>query len=220
VSTRAEQSEAAERAAERAWWLRALLVFQSPQPVFAALRDESREDVSARSEPLTAIVFLAAVAAVLWTPTTGRLMDDPAIDAIVVPVLAIFTGGIYAVFGYFAGGGAVYLGTRAAGSLGSYRRARHLFGFALAPLALSLLLLWPVRLALYRGDSFRSGGGDAVTGDRVFDALQTVFALWSLGLVVVGVRAVHGWGWVRALAAVALAASAVAALVAAVVLLR
>jgi hypothetical protein len=203
----------AQPSRERAWWLRSLLVLQSPTPVFAALRETDEDDVNARAEPLTAIVFLAAVAAVLSTPTVGRLLDNAAIDGYVVPVLVIFTGGMHAVVGYFLLGYALYLGARPFGSLGSYRRARHVLGFAAAPLALSLFVLWPVRLALYGSDSFRSGGSDSPTGDHVFDALQLAFALWSLALLVVGVRAVHGWSWPRAAAGVALSAVTLAALV-------
>jgi hypothetical protein len=200
--------------AERAWWRRTLAVLTAPRRVFAALVDEAPDDLEARQEPLTAVVFLAAIAAVLATPVTGRLLDDVVIDGILIPVLAVFTGGIYAVFGYFVLGGAVYLGARAAGSQGSYRRSRHIFGFSLVPLALSLLVLWPIRLALYGSDSFRSGGSDSPTGDRIFDVLQLGFALWTVALLVVGVRTVERWGWGRALAAVTAAMAVVAALVA------
>jgi hypothetical protein len=200
--------------AERAWWRRTLAVLTAPRRVFAALDDEAPDDLEARQEPLTAVVFLAAIAAVLATPVTGRLLDDVVIDGILIPVLAVFTGGIYAVFGYFVLGGAVYLGARAAGSQGSYRRSRHIFGFSLVPLALSLLVLWPIRLALYGSDSFRSGGSDSPTGDRIFDVLQLGFALWTVALLVVGVRTVERWGWGRALAAVTAAMAVVAALVA------
>jgi hypothetical protein len=180
-----------------------------------AIRDDDvQEDIEARQEPLTAVLFLAAIAAVLATPTTGRLLDDPVLDRLVIPVLAVFTGGIYAAFGYFILGGAAYLGARAAGSFGTYRRARHILGFSLVPLALSLLVLWPVRLALYGGDSFRSGGADSPTGDRVFDVLQLGFALWSVALIVVGFRIVERWSWGRSLAALAAAIAVVAALVA------
>jgi hypothetical protein len=200
--------------AERAWWRRTLAVLTAPRRVFAALDDEAPDDLEARQEPLTAVVFLAAIAAVLATPVTGRLLDDVVIDGILIPVLAVFTGGIYAVFGYFVLGGAVYLGARAAGSQGSYRRSRHIFGFSLVPLALSLLVLWPIRLALYGSDSFRSGGSDSPTGDRIFDVLQLGFALWTVALLVVGLRTVERWGWGRALAAVTAAVAVVAALVA------
>jgi hypothetical protein len=199
---------------ERAWWRRTAALLAHPTPVFAALSDDSQDDLDARQEPLTAVVFLAAIAAVLATPTTGRLLDDPAIDGLLVPVLAIFTGGIYAAFGYFVLGGAVYLGARAAGSTAGYRRARHIFGFALVPLALSLLVLWPVRLALYGGDSFRSGGSDAPGGDRVFGVLQLGFAAWTLVLLVLGLRVVERWSWGRALAGVTAALAVTAAVVA------
>jgi hypothetical protein len=199
---------------DRAWWRRTPAVLTAPRRVFAALVDDTEDDLDARQEPLTAVVFLAAIAAVLSTPATGRLLDDPVIDGILIPVLAVFTGGIYAVFGYFVLGAAVYLGARAAGSQGSYRRGRHIFGFSLVPLALSLLVLWPIRLALYGSDSFRSGGSDAPTGDRIFDVLQIGFALWTVALLLVGLRTVERWGWGRSLAAVTAALAVVAALVA------
>jgi hypothetical protein len=209
-----QAQEDAAAAADRAWWRRTLAVLTAPRNVFAALVEETEDDLDARQEPLTAIVFLAAIAAVLSTPATGRLLDDPVIDTILIPVLAVFTGGIYAVFGYFVLGGAVYLGARAAGSPGTYRRGRHIFGFSLVPLALSLLVLWPVRLALYGSDSFRSGGSDAPTGDRIFDVLQIGFALWTIALLLVGLRTVESWGWGRSLAALTAALAVVVALVA------
>ena len=200
--------------ADRAWWRRTPAVLTEPRRVFAALADDTEDDLDARQEPLTAIVFLAAIAAVLSTPATGRLLDDPVIDGILIPVLAVFTGGFYAAFGYFVLGAAVYLGARAAGSRGSYRRGRHIFGFSLVPLALSLIVLWPVRLALYGSDSFRSGGSDAPAGDRIFDVLQIGFVLWTVVLLLVGLRTVERWGWGRSFAAVTAALAVVAALVA------
>ncbi len=44
-------------------------------------------------------------------------------------------------------------------------------------------------------------------------ALQLAFAAWSLVLLVIGVRVVHGWSWPRSLAAVVGAAALLAAIV-------
>lgn len=203
-------------AAERAWLLRALLVLQSPRPVFAALADDSGRAVRARQEPVTAIVGLAGIAGVLWTPVAGRLLDDPGVDDLLVAVWAFIGGGLYGIFGYWLGGAALFLGLRAVGGSGSYRRARHLFAFALAPVALSLLVVWPLRLAAFGGDLFRSGGDDRGAGDGVFVALELGFVAWSAALLVVGTRAVHGWSWNRTLEGVALAAAAPVLIVVAV----
>jgi hypothetical protein len=191
---------------ERLWWLRALLVLQAPRPVFAALRDDSDDAAEARQEPLVAIVFLAGMAGVLATSIAGRLLDDPAFDGLVVLVWTIVGGGFYGLAAYFLVGALLYFGASLLGSLGSYRRARHLLGFAAVPIALSLVV-WPVRLALYGLDSFRSGGSDAGTGGDVFTALDAGFVAWSLVLLGIGVRTVHGWSWPRTLAATALPAA-------------
>jgi hypothetical protein len=76
--------------------------------------------------------------------------------------------------------------------------------FAAVPVALSLIA-WPVKLALYGEDSFRSGGSDSGRGAHVFTALTIAFVVWAAVLLVVGVRSVHGWSWARAVAACALA---------------
>jgi hypothetical protein len=201
---------------ERAWLLRALMVLQSPRAVFAALRDDSDEAARARQEPVTAIVGLAGIASVLWTPVAGRLLDNPEIDELVVAVWAFISGGIYGVFSYFAGGALLFAGLRSAGSAGSFRRARHLFAFALAPVALSLLVVWPLRLAVFGSDVFRTGGDDGGSGDRLFVGLGLSFAGWSAVLLVVGTQAVHGWPWRRALEGVGIAAALAAVLALAV----
>ena len=46
---------------------------------------------------------------------------------------------------------------------------------------------------------------------RVFDALELGFAAWSAVLLLVGVRAVHGWTWLRSLGALGLVALFLAA---------
>lgn len=188
----------------RDWWLRALLVLQRPRPVFAALRDDTKESVSDRAEPVLAIVLLAGIAAVLSTKTASQLLDDGSYDGLLVAVWAFLAGGVYGVFGYFTFGALLHGGVKALGSQGSYRRSRHVLAFAAAPIALSLVL-WPVKLAVYGEALFRTGGSDHGAGIRVFDVLELVFLLWAAALLVTGVRAVHGWTWGRAGAACALA---------------
>jgi hypothetical protein len=184
--------------------LRVPAVLLGPRAVFVALRDGSQEQVDARQEPVLALVYLAGIAAVLSTSTAGRLFDDPEYDRLLVAVWAVVAGGLYAFAGYWLIGGALYLGARGLGGLGDYRRGRHVLAFALAPLALSLLVLWPVELAAFGGDLFRRGGSDEGTAGTVFDVLELAFALWSAALLLVGVRAVHGWSWSRSLGALGL----------------
>jgi len=197
---------------DRQWWLRVPAVLLSPRSVFVALRNEEREDLEARSEPILALVCLAGIAVALGTKTARSLYDNLEYDAVVVAVWAVIAGGIVAFVGYFIVGGALYLGARGVGGEGSFRRARHLLGFAVAPLALSLFLLWPVQAALFGTDRFRRGGSDEGVDGRVFDLLQLGFAAWSAALLLVGIRAVHGWSWWRSLAAAALVALFLAAL--------
>jgi hypothetical protein len=127
---------------------------------------------------------------VLTTGAASRLMDDNSIDGILVAIWAFIFGGIYGIFGYFALGALLYGSVRALGSQGSYRRARHVLAFACVPVALSLVL-WPVKLALYGGDWFRSGGSDTGTGGAAFDVLTYAFFVWAAVLLVIGVRSVH-----------------------------
>jgi hypothetical protein len=101
---------------------------------------------------------------------------------------------------------------RLLGSIGSFRRARQTVGFALVPLALSLFLVLPLRLALYGGDTFRGGGADEGSGERALLAVQLAFVAWSLGLLVLGVRVTHGWTWLRAATAVVGAVALLAAM--------
>jgi hypothetical protein len=184
----------------------------SPRSVFFALREEDDDDVAARSEPLLLVIWLAGLAAVLATPTAADLLDDPDYDSTLLAIWAFIAGGIYGFVGYFVIGLALLFGVRLFGSLGSFRRARQTVGFALVPLAVSVLVLLPLRLALYGGDTFRAGGADEGTGERVLLVAQLVFAVWSVALLVLGVRVVHGWSWLRAVAAVVVAAALLAAL--------
>ena len=196
---------------ERAWLLRALLVLIDPRPVFAALRDDSEEAAGARQEAVMAIVLLAGIASVLWTPVAGGLLDQSGIDGLLVAVWAFIGGGIYGLIVYWAAGAALYGGVRAAGSQGTFRRARHLLAYSAAPLALSLVV-WPIRLTVYGGDVFRAGGSDTGVGNALFLVVELGFAAWALALLALGIRTVHGWSWVRTLEGVALTV-AIAALV-------
>ena len=58
-------------------------------------------------------------------------------------------------------------------------------------LALSLLLIWPVRLAVYGEDLFRSGGSDHGGGNEAFVGLELAFVVWSAALLVMGLRALY-----------------------------
>ncbi len=198
-------TDAKQATNERAWLLRALLVLQSPRPVFAAIRDDSEEAAQARSEPIIALVWLAGISCVLATPVAGRVLDDFEFDGLLIAVWAFLGGGLFGMAVYFAGGGVLQLAGRSLGTRGTYRRARHVLGFAVAPLALALVVYWPVRIAIQGSDMFRTGGAD--TGHVLAD-LFYVFVVWALALLVLGVRTVHGWTWARAAATVAVAAAA------------
>jgi hypothetical protein len=196
---------------DRQWWLRVPAVLFAPRPVFLALRDESQEQLDARAEPILALVYLAGVAAALASSTARTLYDDAEYDALLVAVWVVIAGGIIAFVGYFVVGGALYLGALGMGSEGTFRRARHILGYSLAPLALSLIVLWPIQLAAFGTDLFRRGGSDEGTSSTVFGVLALGFALWSAALLLIGVRAVHGWSWWRSLGALGLVALFLAA---------
>jgi hypothetical protein len=185
----------------------------SPRSVFFALREDDEEDVSARGEPLLLLILLAGIAAVLATPTASDLLDNPDYDAMLLAVWAFIAGVIYGAVGYFVVGFCVFFGVRLLGSVGSYRRARQTVGFALVPLAASLVVTLPLRLAVYGGDTFRAGGADEGLGGNLLLVLQLGAAAWSLALLAVGTRVVHGWDWLRTLGSLAAAAALLAAIV-------
>jgi hypothetical protein len=191
---------------DRAWWLRTLAIYQSPRAVFAALRNSAPEDVEARQEPVLALVLLAGMAGVLVAPSTGRLLNESIVDnsMAVVAVLVFITGGLYGVATYWIGGAALYVGLKGAGSRGSYIRARHILAFAAAPLVLGLIFVWPVRIAIYGSDLFRSGGSDQGSGNVVFEVVLGAIGLWAVGLLIYGISVVERWSVVRASVALAL----------------
>jgi hypothetical protein len=211
------ETSARPSALERSWWLRAPAVLVAPRAVFVSLRDESVAAVEARQEPLMAIAGLAGIAAVLGTPVARHLLNDASFSASLIPVWAFLGGAVYALAVYWLGGGLLYGAARRLGGLGSYQRARHVLALSGAPLALSLFTLWPVRIAIYGQNLFRTGGDDWGPGDRAFGGLLYLALAWTAFLLVVGVRTVHGWSWPRSVAAVALAAALPALIVLATV---
>jgi hypothetical protein len=205
VSTQAAR---ASRAREQEWWRRLPALITNPRPFFAALADDSDDATEARQEPLIAVAFLAGISIFLSTNTAAHVFDDADIrnDALLLLVEAIFAGALVAIQNVWIVGGALHLGARALDGEGSYRQARAVVGFASAPFILSLLLVWPVRLAVYGGDLFTRGGADEGVGGDVFRWIDAAFGIWALGLLLLGVRTVNGWSWLRTLGAAALTA--------------
>lgn len=188
---------------QREWWRRTLAVVARPGPVFAALRNEEQEDAEARQEPMLAVVWLAGIAWVLADPVTGSIFDDPEYDWLVTAVWAFVYGGAVGFGAYWVLGGCLALGLRAMGSDGTYRRARHVLGFAAVPFVLSLAA-FAVRIAAHGGDVLSAGGDDEGALGTVLYAVQLAFAAWTLALVAYGVRVVEGWSWTRVAAALGL----------------
>jgi Yip1 domain len=180
-------------APERVWLRRAVFVLVSPRLVFAELRDDSEETVRARSEAVLALVLLAGIASVLWAPNVGRLRDDLFVqwDALLIAVVVFFGGAIYGIAAYWVGGLVLHAAVSPFRFTRSYRQARHLLAFAAAPVALSLFVLWPVRLAVYGEDVFRSGGADRGAGNYAFVVLELLFVAWALGLLLLGLAVIR-----------------------------
>lgn len=178
---------------ERAWLARAVFVLVSPREVFAALRDDSEEAARARSEAVLALVWLTGIATVLWAPNVGRIMDDRFVqwDALLIAIVVFVGGGIYGVAGYWILGLVLHAAVSPFRFTRSYRQARHVLAFASAPVTLSLFLLWPVRLAVYGDDVFKSGGSDHGAGNYAFVGLELLFVAWALGLLVLGLGVVR-----------------------------
>jgi hypothetical protein len=187
--------------------------------VFAALRDDSDAVAAARQETAGAIVWLGGIAAVLATSVASTLLDDVQIDGSLLAVWAFLAGGLYGFTVYFVVGKVLHVALRRLGGRGSFRRARHLLAFATVPVALALLVYWPIRIAIYGWDLFRTGGADGHGGGPVVAWIFYGFLVWSLGLLLVGVRTVHGWTWARSLAGVTIASAIGAGLAVALTLL-
>ena len=211
----AESDAAATRGRESSrWWVAAVGVLHAPRTVFEWLRDDSAEAAAERQEPVVALVFLAGVAGVLSTAAAGRLLDEPETDALALAAWAFIGGAAYGFLGYWLVGALLTLSARVFGSRSTRAQLRHVLAYALAPLGASLLLLWPLRIALHGGDLFRRGGDDTGMLDRAFDGVTLGVAGWAVALLLIGSRAIHGWSWSRAAASTFLALTAVAGLAA------
>src|SRR5262245_12679356 len=198
---------------ERQWWGRLVRVLTAPTSVFVWVRDDSETAAAARQEPLTAVVFLSGISIFLSTRTAGRLFDDIEFDWLLVVVEAVVAGLLVGIQNFWILGGAVYLGGRAADSAASYRQGRHLTGLATAPWVLALIVVWPIRLAMFGADAFRSGGSDHGPAEVVFRTIDVGLLVWSAALVYLGVRALNGWTWARSLVGCAVAGVVFALLV-------
>ena len=203
----AEEGEAASRE----WWRRVPRVVTAPRPVFAALAETDDVDVDARAEPVLALTILAGMAAVLITPAWGRVMNDPTVDWLVVLVLTFIGGLFYGAAGYFLLGLALWLGAKGVGVDAPFKIARQIVAFAALPLALSLVVVVPTIAIGYGADWFRSGGDDEGTGRTIVTTMGVAFALWSLVLVAVGLRATFRLPWRGVVGALALATVIIAA---------
>jgi len=194
-------------ALEREWWSRLPRLLYAPGPVFAELRDESREAADARQEPLVAVLFVAGIAMFLSLVA----LEPPyeyyrELSGLTLTVESILGGMLVGISNFWLGGALVYLGARGLGATSGYRLARHIAGFATAPFILALFFLWPARLAVYGADLFRSGRADHGTAVDVFRAIDALLLVWTLALVLIGIRETQRWPWSKTAAAVGIAA--------------
>jgi hypothetical protein len=203
----------AAQARVRLWWRLVPRVLTRPVDVFVALRDDDETDVEARSEPILAIVIVAGMAGILLTPAWGTLLDEESLDWLVLAVVTFIGGLLYGAAGYFLLGLVVWLGARAVGVDARGRTARQLVGFAALPFALSIVVTVPAIVLAFGSDWFRTGGSDDGIGRVVVVTVGLAFALWSLGLLAVGLRTTFELPWRGVIGAMALAAVIVAAFV-------
>ena len=152
-------------------------MLQAPRPVFVALRDDTNEAAADRAEPVLLILLLGGVALALASNASRGY------HGLMLPVWLFVAGGITGGAAYWIFGAILYGAAHALGSHGSYRRARHVLAYACVPLVLSLIV--------------------SPVGRGAFSWVFLAFVAWSAALLVIGVRAVHGWTWGRAVAAIA-----------------
>lgn len=195
----------------RMWWRFLPLLVKRPREVFVALREDDETDVDARSEPILAIVIVAGMAAMLLTPAWGTLLDEESLDWLVLAVVTFIGGLLYGAFGYFLLGFVVWLGARGVGVDTAARPARQVVAFSALPFALSILVTLPAIVLVFGTDWFRTGGADDGAGRAVVLSIGLALALWSLGLLALGLRTTFELPWRGVVGAMALAAVMVAA---------
>ena len=195
----------------RRWWRLVPRILTHPTEVFVALRDDDEVDVDARSEPILAIVIIAGMAGILLTPAWATLIDEESLDWVVIAVDHLHRRAV------LRGGGLLPARPRRVArrarrrSRGPSRTARQVVGFAALPFALSFLVTVPAVLVAFGYDWFRTGGSDDGTGRVVVLSIGLAFALWSLGLLALGLRTTFELPWRGVAGALALAAVIVAA---------
>jgi hypothetical protein len=194
-------------ALEREWWSRLPRLLYAPAGVFAELRDESRDASDARQEPLAALLFVAGISMFLSLVALEPPYEHyRELSVLTLALQSILGGALVGVSNFWLGGALVYLGARGLGATSGYRLARHIAGLATAPFVLTLVFVWPIRLALYGVDLFRSGGPDDSMGGDVFRAIDALLLVWTLALVLIGIRETQRWPWSRTAAALGIAA--------------
>ena len=169
-------------------------------------------------EPILAIAFLAGIAMFLATATAGKLFDDRSTTGCSSASRRSSPARSSRSRTTGSAARALLLGLRCLGSMSRYRRARYVVGLSTAPFVLALVVVWPLRIAIFGADLFRSGGSDEGVTAHELTVVDGAFALWALALIVVGVRTVESWSWVRSIGATAFAAALFALLVLAAVL--
>ncbi len=194
----------------RRWWRLLPRVLTRPVDVFVALREDDEIDVDARSEPILAIVIAAGMAGVILTPAWGTLLDEESLDSLVLAVVTFIGGLLYGAGGYFLLGLVVWLGARGVRVETRARKARQVVGFAALPLALSIVVTLPAIVLAFGSDWFRTGGSDDGSGRVIVVSVGLAFALWSLGLLAVGLRTTFELPWRGVVGALALAGVLVA----------
>ena len=180
--------------------------------VFVALRDDDEVDVDARSEPILAIVIVAGMAGILLTPAWGTLLDDESLDWIVLAVVTFIGGLFYGAAGYFLLGLVVWLGARGVGLETRGRQgaaARRVRGASVRALDRRHGARDPARVRHGLVQDGRIGRRHRACRRRLASGLA--LALWSLGLLALGLRTTFELPWRGVVGALALAAVIVAA---------